>query len=128
LLAFIESDTLVDKTTWFNFDRLTFRIGSAEIAMDESSEQLTNISEIMKAYPATMLKIGGYTDNTGSEEVNTRISQQRADAVCAVLVGMGVDESRLDPEGYGPKHPVASNDTEEGRAMNRRIAVRVKEK
>ncbi|MEE9422054.1 MAG: OmpA family protein [Gammaproteobacteria bacterium] len=128
LLDFVESDTPVDKTTWFNFDRVTFRTGSAEIDMNASSDQLTNISEIMKIYPATTLKIGGYTDNTGSEEANTRISQQRAEAVANALASLGVDPGRLDPEGYGPQHPVASNDTEEGRALNRRIAVRVKEK
>ncbi len=128
LLDFIESGAAVDNSKWFNFDRLTFKTGSANIDMSHSNDQLTNIADILKAHPDVLLKIGGYTDNTGSDEVNLRISQQRAEAVVTALAGMGIDSSRLDPEGYGSQHPVASNDTSEGRAMNRRIAVRVTSK
>lgn len=126
LLGFIESDKAVDKTTWFNFDRLTFKTGSAELDMDKSKDQLTNMFEILKAYPKVGLKIGGYTDNTGSEEANMKLSQQRAETVANALVGMGTDKSRLSPEGYGSQHPVCpANDTEECKAKNRRIAARV---
>lgn len=125
LVNFIESDAEVDKTTWFNFDRLTFTTGSAQLDMDKSRDQLVNIAEIMKAFPDAKLKIGGYTDNTGDAEANLKLSQDRADAVTAALVDLGVAADRLAAEGYGEEHPVAENDTEEGRAQNRRIAVRV---
>lgn len=126
LLAFIEDNSKpVDKTTWFNFDRLTFNTGSAVIDMDKSREQLTNIYEILKAYPKVKLKIGGYTDNVGGDTANMKLSTERAKATVAALEGMGIEKGRLSPEGYGSQHPVASNDTEEGRAQNRRIAVRV---
>ncbi|MFZ4632887.1 MAG: DUF937 domain-containing protein [Saprospiraceae bacterium] len=128
LLEFIEGNKPVDKTTWFNFDRLTFETGSAKLDMVKSAEQLTNIFEILKAHPKLKLKIGGYTDNTGKEAENMKLSQARAEATKAALVAMGADVKRLEAEGYGSQHAVASNDTEEGRAQNRRIAVRVTEK
>lgn len=129
LIAFIEDAARpVDKTTWFNFDRLTFNTGSAVIDMNKSREQLTNIYEILKAFPKVKLKVGGYTDNVGKEADNMKLSTDRAKATVAALEGMGIEKGRLTPEGYGSQHPVASNDTEEGRAQNRRIAVRVTQK
>lgn len=130
LIGFIESDKAPCKVEgcWFSFDRLTFATGSAKLDMELSKDQLTNIVEIMKAYPKVSLKIGGYTDNTGSKAGNMKLSGERANAVMAALISMGVDGSRLAAEGYGDAHPVASNDTEEGRAQNRRIDVRVSAK
>lgn len=125
LLGFIEDDAkVVDKTTWFNFDRLTFETGKANLDIEKSGEQLNNIVAIMNAYPNTKIKIGGYTDNTGNPEFNMNLSQARAEAVKVALQGMGIAADRIDAEGYGDAHPVASNDTEEGRAQNRRIAAR----
>ncbi|PRY34136.1 K(+)-stimulated pyrophosphate-energized sodium pump [Spirosoma oryzae] len=127
LLAFIKSDQPVDKETWFDFDRLTFDTGKATLQAS-SQEQLTNIAEILKAYPAVTVKLGGYTDNTGSPEANLKLSQDRAESVRAELEKMGIGNGRLAAEGYGPAHPVASNDTEAGRSRNRRIAIRVTKK
>jgi K(+)-stimulated pyrophosphate-energized sodium pump len=128
LIGFIESANPVDKTTWFNFDRVSFRSGSAAIDMTNSQDQLVNLTEILMAYPKTKLKIGGYTDNTGDEAANMKLSAERAQAVRATLVAMGIAGDRLEAEGYGSQHPVGDNTTDEGRAMNRRIAVRVTEK
>ena len=125
LIAFIEGTAPVDKTTWFNFDRVTFKTGSAAIDMAKSNEQLVNLSEILAAFPNAKLKIGGYTDNTGDEAANMKLSADRANAVRNALMLMGVDGARLEAEGYGSQHPVADNATDEGRAKNRRIAVRV---
>ena len=114
----------VDDSSWYNFDRLSFESGSANLEMAKSEAQLVNITEILKAFPGVKLKIGGYTDNTGSETANKRISQQRAAAVKAALVKMGTVASRLEPQGYGPMHPACpANDTDECKAQNRRIAV-----
>jgi outer membrane protein OmpA-like peptidoglycan-associated protein len=125
LLGFItDASKIVDKTTWFDFDRLLFDTGSA-VLRPESQEQLTNIAQILKAYPAVKVKIGGYTDNVGDAASNMKLSQDRATNVMNELVAMGVDASRLTAEGYGDQHPVADNTTEEGRALNRRISMRV---
>lgn len=127
LISFIEDKSKpVDKTTWFNFRDLRFETGSAVID-STSMQEVRNIAEILKAYPID-LKIGGYTDNVGKEAVNQKLSADRATSVVKALVAMGIDAKRLDPEGYGSQFPVASNDTEEGKAQNRRIAVRVTKK
>lgn len=127
LISFIEDKSKpVDKTTWFNFRDLRFETGSAVID-STSIQEVRNIAEILKAYPID-LKIGGYTDNVGKEAANQKLSADRATSVVNALVAMGIDAKRLSPEGYGSQFPVASNDTEEGRAQNRRIAVRVTKK
>jgi OmpA-OmpF porin, OOP family len=128
LIAFIEDKNKpVDKTTWFSFDRLDFETGSATLK-PTSAEQLKNIAEIMKAFPKVTLKIGGYTDNVGNADANLKLSQNRAANTRQELVKLGVDAKRLEAEGYGEKYPVADNSTEEGRAKNRRIDIRVTNK
>jgi outer membrane protein OmpA-like peptidoglycan-associated protein len=128
LLAFIvDTSRPVDTTTWFDFDRLLFDTNSATLR-PESQAQLRDVAAILKAYPNTQVKIGGYTDNVGSPAANQTLSQERADSVRAELVGMGIDGSRLTSEGYGEEHAVADNSTESGRAMNRRISMLITEK
>ncbi len=125
LVGFIEDKGLpISDTTWFEFDRLTFETNSATLK-PESSAQLRNVAEILKCYPTTKAKIGGYTDNTGDPAANRTLSQARADSVMRELLALGVAADRLSAEGYGAEHPIADNATEEGRAKNRRIAVRV---
>ena len=130
LTGFIEDKTkVVDKTTWFSFDQLSFQTGKAELDMEKSKAQLDNINEILKAYPTTKIKFGGYTDNVGNAEENKKLSQARAEAVMKALIGMGIKADRLEAEGYGQEHPVcAANDTDECKAKNRRIDVRVSAK
>ena len=128
LLKFIEDKSkAVDKTTWFDFDRLTFETGKSSLK-PESAEQLKNIAEILKAFPDVNVKVGGYTDNTGDANANLKLSGDRAAAVKSELIKLGIDDARLESEGYGVEHPIASNDTEEGRATNRRTSVRVTKK
>ncbi|AQG78041.1 OmpA family protein [Spirosoma montaniterrae] len=128
LITFIEDTSKpVDKTTWFNFNNLLFDTGKSTLQAG-SDKELDNIAEILKAYPNVNLKIGGYTDNTGSAAVNKKLSQDRAETVMNGIIKRGIAKARLEAEGYGPEHPVASNDTEAGRQQNRRIAVRVAKK
>ena len=125
LIGFIgDAAKPIDKTTWFNFDRLLFDTGKATLQAS-SQEQLGNIAEILKAYPKVNIKIGGYTDNVGDKASNLKLSADRAKNVMAELAKLGIAPTRLAAEGYGDDHPVADNTTEEGRAQNRRIAMRV---
>ncbi|HET9603002.1 MAG TPA: OmpA family protein [Gemmatimonadales bacterium] len=128
VVAFInDSNVKADKDTWFNFDRLRFETGSATLAPG-SQVQLRNLAAILGAYPDVHAKIGGYTDSTGNDDANKALSENRARSVMDQLVALGVDKGRLESEGYGEEHPVASNATEAGRAQNRRIALRITDK
>jgi OmpA-OmpF porin, OOP family len=124
LLAAVTSRTPVSRDTWFEFDRLAFEPESARLTADSHAE-LAGIAAILDAYPAVHLKIGGYTDNTGDPTTNLTLSRERATAVRDALITMGIAADRLEAEGYGEKDPIASNDTEEGRAQNRRVAFSV---
>lgn len=121
-------DTLNKGTGWVTLDNLYFKTGSSELTA-ESAKRLKNIAAILKAYPTTELKLGGYTDNTGNADANKRLSQSRADAALRALTGMGTAAARMKAEGYGQEHPVCpANDTKECKAQNRRIDVRITKK
>jgi outer membrane protein OmpA-like peptidoglycan-associated protein len=125
LLVFItDASKAIDKDLWFSFDRLEFETGSA-VLQPTAQEQLRNVAEILKAYPAVKIKIGGYTDSTGDDAQNMKLSQDRATNTMTELVTLGIAADRLEAEGYGEQYPVASNDTDEGRQRNRRIDMRV---
>ena len=128
LIAFIENGAkAVDKTTWFDFDRLLFDTAKATLK-PESEAQLKTVAAILTAFPNVHIKVGGYTDNTGDKAANLALSGARAASVVAELTKLGVDKTRLSSEGYGIEHPVADNATEEGRAKNRRVSMRVTKK
>ncbi|MGB3226556.1 MAG: OmpA family protein [Saprospiraceae bacterium] len=128
LLEWLQNtSSVVDKNTWFNFDRILFETGSAQLNAI-SNEQISNIAGILKAMPNVEFKIGGYTDNTGDTKANIQLSQERANAVMQALIDLGIPSNRLTAEGYGPEHPVADNSTAEGREQNRRVAIRVTKK
>lgn len=112
---------------WLSFDRLQFETGKSTL-MPSSDEQLKNMVAILKAYPAVSLKLGGYTDNTGDANQNLALSKARAENVKARLVALGIDASRLEADGYGQDFPIGDNNDALGRAMNRRIDVKVSKK
>ena len=112
------------ESNWITFDRIYFETGKTTLKAS-SEKQLENIAAIMKAYPNTTLKLGGYTDNTGDKAINNKVSTQRAESCQAALVALGVDKNRITTKGYGSADPIADNSTEEGRAQNRRISVKV---
>jgi OmpA-OmpF porin, OOP family len=127
LLVFIQDPTAQpSRKTWFEFDRLNFDPGGDHLQLS-SQEQLENIAKILRAYPNVHVRIGGYSDNLGAT-ANLKPSQDRAIAVMAHLIAFGIDPFRMDAKGNGQDHPVADNSTEEGRARNRRIALRVTHK
>jgi outer membrane protein OmpA-like peptidoglycan-associated protein len=125
LVGYLTDTSLpIGDDTWFNFDRLLFETDSASLK-SESREQISVVAEILKAYPSVRVKIGGYTDSTGDAAHNVELSRARANSVRSELVALGIGGERIEGEGYGQEYPVASNDTEAGRAQNRRIALRV---
>lgn len=125
LFKFIQDpEKLVDKTTWFDFDQLNFDTGKATL-QEGSMKQVENIAAIMSAFQNVKLKIGGYTDNTGNEVENLKLSASRAKTVMDAIIGLGIPRDRLESEGFGSQFPIGDNSTEEGRAKNRRISVRV---
>ena len=128
IVKFIQDDNQkIDKKVWFNFDRLLFDTGKSTLKA-ESQEQIEKTVAILKAFPKVKIKIGGYTDNVGNAASNMKLSSDRAVVVMDAIIAGGIDKSRLESEGYGDKNPVASNDTDEGKAQNRRIAISVREK
>jgi len=87
----------------------------------ESNPSLEEITKLLKQNGTLTLYVVGHTDNVGSLESNLKLSADRADAVVKALSGKGIAASRLKPAGVGPYCPVASNRTEDGKAMNRRV-------
>ncbi|WP_043970847.1 MULTISPECIES: OmpA family protein [Acinetobacter] len=86
-----------------------------------SDEQITQILNLLKSDDALKLEINGYTDNSGESAHNLKLSQARAQTVVKALTDAGIDPSRLKAQGFGDSKPVSSNDTEEGKAKNRRV-------
>jgi len=112
---------------WISMDRLYFATDKAALTA-ESQQQLENIAAILKAFPNAEIRLGGYTDNTGEADANLLLSADRANVARKALMEMGIGPNRVQAEGYGQEHPIATNDTPDGRAQNRRIDVRVTKK
>ena len=113
VIDYIEGAHTASELATFDFDRLTFDEGSANLR-PESQEQIHNIASIMRAYPTVTVKIEGYSDNASSPVTNLKLSQQRANAVKQALVGSGISSSRVTSEAGGVR--------------NRRVALEVANK
>ena len=129
LVKLIEDKSLTTpeqfKDNWITLDRTYFKTGSDELT-EGSEQQLKNIVAILKAYPKVAIRLGGYTDNTGSAEGNLKLSERRANSVLNKLVALGANKAQLSAQGYGQEHPVCpANDTDECKAKNRRIDIRL---
>ncbi len=105
-----------------NLPDILFDINKATLKPN-TQVALGKLAGIVSLFPNINLRIEGYTDSTGSDELNQRLSKDRADAVMTFLQGQGVAASRMTAAGYGPKFPVADNATVEGRAKNRRVEI-----
>ena len=99
-----------------------FPSGKSELTTD-AKYVLAKLSGMLLVFPDMKLDIGGHTDSTGKAEFNLKLSQERAAAVRTFLTEMGVPQTRIIARGYGPKQPVAPNDTPEGRSKNRRVDI-----
>jgi len=125
LASYLASGTIAPRT--FIFDHLNFESGSAQLTPD-SNETVNNLATILKAYPHATIQLAGHTDNTGNPQTNQQLSLDRANAVKTMLVNSGVDGNRISTVGYGQDRPITTNDTEQGRARNRRTELTVKSK
>jgi outer membrane protein OmpA-like peptidoglycan-associated protein len=108
---------LVRLLVFFDFDKATLQPASY-VDLDRAAEWL-------KANPGVVVEVAGHTDNVGARDYNKRLSQNRADAVVQYLVGKGIAANRMRASGYGMEQPLVSNETEDGRAQNRRVEFRV---
>ncbi|UOR05889.1 OmpA family protein [Hymenobacter aerilatus] len=123
----MEVDTLNPLKGWIGFDRIYFESSKATLT-NESMWQLSNVASILKTFPRAEVRIGGYTDSSGDPLFNLRLSRDRAQAARATLISMGVDPNNVEAIGYGSLDNIASNDTPDGRSLNRRVSIRVLEK
>lgn len=103
-----------------NENSINFDFNSTSLT-STSRENLDRLAEIFNKERNTDISAFGHTDNIGTDAVNDRISQQRAEAVVDYLVSRGVDRNRFTVRGMGKAEPIASNDTPEGRSQNRRV-------
>jgi OmpA-OmpF porin, OOP family len=127
LAKYLSDTTATNVPQNFVFDHLNFDTGSATITA-ESAQTVTDLTSILSACSTAQVRLEGYTDNTGDATANKTLSQQRADAVKAMLVKNGIDAARIQAVGYGSSKPLGSNDTDEGRAKNRRTELTVVKK
>jgi OmpA-OmpF porin, OOP family len=127
LANFLGDTSATDLPKTFVFDHLNFVSGSTELTSD-SDKTVNDLAQVLKAYPSAQVQLTGHTDNTGNPQGNQALSVARANAVKAMLVNDGIAENRMSTQGFGQDRPVASNDTEQGRARNRRIELTVTHK
>ena len=119
------TDTTVPKR--FVFDNLNFETGSTKLTPD-SVPTVNSLVVILKAYPAVAVRLEGHTDNTGDAAANKKLSLDRAIVVKEIMITGGVADARIGTDGYGEENPIAPNETEEGRAKNRRTELVVEKR
>ena len=105
-------------------DGVTFDFNRADLK-PQFYPALNNVASTLKEYNQTIVEVSGHTDSIGTDAVNQRLSEQRAASVGNYLIGQGVQSARLEMVGFGKTRPIASNDTESGRALNRRVEIRL---
>lgn len=103
---------------------ILFSTGSSELSA-ASLQTLSDLNRVLKKYPKNRIVVQGYTDSTGSDAINNKLSTARAKAVYDYLLGSGLKTLSIKYVGYGSSNPVASNDTAEGRAANRRVVLSI---
>jgi len=108
----------------FTLDDLNFDTGKSTIKSTSFAE-LNEVYNALAEMPTLEIEISGHTDNVGNAEANVKLSQERADAVKNYLVKKGIAASRITTKGYGGSQPISQNNTEAGRAKNRRTEVRI---
>ncbi|GAA4766061.1 OmpA family protein [Stakelama sediminis] len=103
---------------------ITFATDSANI-QPQFRSTLDQVAQVLQQYPDTYVDVYGHTDSTGSAQYNQALSERRAQSVAGYLTSHGVQAARIATRGFGETQPIASNDTEEGRAENRRVEIKL---
>lgn len=103
---------------------INFAYNSATVE-PQFQRTLDQVSQVLGQYDRTYIDIYGHTDSTGSDDYNQGLSERRADSVAAYLETRGVRGARIGTRGFGEIQPIASNDTEQGRAANRRVEIKI---
>ncbi len=119
LLSEKEMKTIEDASS-----HIYFESGSAKLK-EESYKDLDKLVKILKSHPEVKARVEGHTDNTGDSAKNLQLSKDRAASVVKYLVEHGEKPDHVSSEGYGDTKPIATNDTEEGKAKNRRVEIKV---
>lgn len=105
-------------------DGVTFPVDSFAIQPGFRAT-LDSVANSLNQYPNSLIDVYGHTDSTGSADYNQRLSEQRAKSVSDYLTSRGVSAARIRWQGFGESQPIASNDTPEGRAKNRRVEIKI---
>lgn len=113
-------ETIRLNNVFFDFDKATLR--------PESFQELDRVVALLTENPTIEIELAGHTDNVGSDAYNLSLSQQRANSVTQYLISKGISSGRVTPKGYGESVPVATNDTDEGRQLNRRVEFKILKK
>lgn len=107
-----------------NLPDVTFAVDSTVISPSFRAG-LDEVASSLQRYPNSLVDVMGHTDSTGSDSHNLDLSRRRAESVANYLVSRGVSRARLETVGYGEQYPIADNTTEQGRAQNRRVEIRI---
>ncbi|SEJ77953.1 Outer membrane protein OmpA [Sphingobium sp. AP50] len=103
---------------------ITFAYNKADV-QPQFQPTLNEVASVLAQYPKTYIDVLGHTDSDGSDAYNQTLSERRAQSVADYLVSKGVQSARLATRGYGESQPIASNATEEGKAANRRVEIKI---
>ncbi len=103
---------------------ILFEFGKSDLSA-QAKTNLDNLANSLKEYPNTEILIAGHTDSVGSEDFNQKLSETRANAAASYLLAQSITAERMSVIGHGETQPVASNDTDMGRAQNRRVEVAI---
>jgi outer membrane protein OmpA-like peptidoglycan-associated protein len=120
LSAYLADTSATEVPKRFVFDDLHFESASTRLT-PEGQRTVASLLAVLKAYPTVRVALEGHTDSSGDPAANKALSQQRAEAVGQMLVEGGITSNRIEAKGYGEERPVADNNTDAGRARNRRL-------
>jgi outer membrane protein OmpA-like peptidoglycan-associated protein len=115
----VGDDIVLNMPSNITFDR------DRSVVRREFYDVLQSVSLVLKEFDRSLVTVEGHTDGDGSNAYNLELSQDRARAVADFLSDQGVDQRRLSIEGYGEMRPIATNATAQGKALNRRVEIRI---